>query len=312
MFCLKVPTLFLIPCFLKHDYVKFFNGVFFTLIICIAVIYFKSFLSLNELSINSRLDIGNIDSIWVSRLLCECILISMLILDNRNLTNILLVFTILPLAYACGSKGPVLSLCIVLLMYFLKKHKLKTKVILFTAFAISIVIFNIIKPISLLEADSFFVQRFLRVTPDFSSERIIEESRAVVWPMTMAKFLHGDIDKIMFGQGVGNFSNLFYGEYSEIRSYPHNLFMELLVEQGFLFFVLSIILGFWLFKRSSSIFKYFFLYYLINSMFTGDLILNEHVFFYFSCMIMIKDNTINRLKAKHKINPVLNLQYANK
>ena len=79
---------------------------------------------------------------------------------------------------------------------------------------------------------------------------------------------------------MGEFSSFFQNSLGNQRFYPHNIVLELLVEFGLLPTLLTLIYAGQLLIKSKSMYKYIFLYFIVNSMFSGDLILNEYIYFY--------------------------------
>lgn len=282
MFMGKVPVLLLIPSFIT-DYKSFFKGALCTLLLFITITFFKAIPMITEVSINNRLELGLLNPIWISRAIFEALLISMLILRNRKIVNIFIFLLCLPLAYVSGSKGPIVAFFFVMAIYALSSphYKIYKRAFMLIIVCILTAAFFYVKhSVSNNQVNAFIVQRFLSVTPDAASEGIKAESRTVVWPTSAAKFITSDPFHILFGYGVGNFSRFYFDGSDDTRFYPHNIFLELLVENGIILFLIILCMVWLLYKNSDTKFNYIFLYYLVNACLSGDIILNEMLFFY--------------------------------
>ena len=282
MLIIKATALLLIPCFIKN-YENFFRGIFSALLIFVLYALFTSIFSIQNVSVNNRIDLGVLNSIWISRAVLECCLISIFILNKNWKYNVFLFLICLPTIFVSGSKGPLLAFLIVLIIYLYKISGLRTKFLYLIIF-LSIIFFvaKLSKSSVWFNSDSYIVERFLSVTPESASEGIKAESRTVVWSVSTKNYLNQDLRHILFGLGVGNASKLFYGNYINSRFYPHNLLLEILFEQGLLFLLFILSFGYFLIRNNKNNFSYLLIYCFLNAMFTGDIILNEFIFFYLS------------------------------
>lgn len=285
MFFVKTTSLLLIPCLIT-DYKMFFKGAFFALFLFVILTLFKSFFNIQNVDINDRIELGVLNPIWISRAVLECSLISIFVLGKKWKFNIVILLLCLPTIYVSGSKGPLLAFLIVIILKHYKTSRLKTNFrYLFVTLIFVLLFFKISQPYNLFNSNSYFSERFLSITPESSSEEIKAESRTIVWTISTINYLNQDAKHILFGQGVGNSSKLFYGDYMPFRFYPHNLLLEILFEQGLLFLIFFSFFIYILIRKKENSFYYLFLYYFINSMFSGDILLNEFVFFYLSLVI---------------------------
>jgi hypothetical protein len=286
----KIPALTVIPFYLKKGYKSFFWGYVASLILLTLILSVQSGTSLSAESptVSSRLEAGSLNPIWISRLVLEAVMLSALVLRVGKTKLFLLILFCLPVIYSSGSKGPILACAFA---WFLHNFKWKEKSGLKIALIILLLVpvgFIGYRVLTSLDPNSYFVQRFMRVVPDESADEIVEESRAVVWPQTVQKISDEGIIPLLFGNGIGNYPRFYYGYFMNDRVYPHNFFLEMIVEQGLLFSLFVLIAIIYFYRRSKNSFKYLFLYFFLNAMFSGDIILNERVFFYLSFAAMHK------------------------
>ncbi len=162
-------------------------------------------------------------------------------------------FAILALAFliASAARGPAIFLAIVLLLSFLKTFyvKIKRKWI----FLIAILLLVIIPVfIHLLLTDPKFVS-FLNTMLDRTIKRFSKliafftgqgQDLSAQERVSMLQFtIHGIFDNIkhfLIGHGIGSFGILYLGK--DIRWYPHNIFLEIWYEIGFIPFLLMVLL----------------------------------------------------------------------
>ena len=145
--------------------------------------------------------------------------------------------------------------------------------------------------------DTYFTQRFLTIIPDTSDINAMEENRLYFIPIILNNFFNQDLITILFGSGVGNTSKIFYGKYLNGRFYPHNILVEILCEFGLLFLLWISITTINFYKKNKSIFKFIFLFFVLNAMFSGDIILNEFIFLYAG--IIISTNSLTNKNESH-------------
>lgn len=231
MLLTKIIPLLLIGSFLKtrKSVLAFFKGYCYTQIVFIIIVFFICITQINTFNVNTRLIVGGLNPIWIIRVSYECVLIYFIVLGERGRNLLLLILATLPILYATGSKGPFLSFLLVSSLYFISTIKKKYIYLILIVLGTSIVF---ISAYVSSNEESYITQRFFRAVPDGSSEEIFEESRVVVWPLTLIKMSELDFSRLLFGQGVGNFSKFYFGRESDMRYYPHNFFLELAVEQG--------------------------------------------------------------------------------
>ena len=108
-------------------------------------------------------------------------------------------------------------------------------------------------------------------------------------------------NNFIFGAGTGNFAYLYNKR--DTRDYPHNIFSEILYENGIIAMIFIFIMSFYAFyilrnsQHSLTIgYAMMYLYFLFNSLFSGDLISNNFVFGFWIFMILSYKNE-NKFKS---------------
>lgn len=268
----------LIPLLLKEKQNYFIRGYFFALTIVALLYSVYTFINLNNVSLNNRMDIGNIKTIWVSRIYIEFLFMYFFFHYKKQKLFFILFFIIgLLVVYVSGSKGAIVS-GIIVSVFYLMRHLSLQKKLSFWMISFIIIGFSFFY-ISKLPKESYIKQRFFRIVPDNAGEIHKKNNRLAVWSEVITKLPDQKL-KLLFGEGVGNF-NVFFNKEKGMRYYPHNIILEIFIENGllilFLFFAL-----FYNSMKQKSIFIYLILFYFLNANFSGDIILNERLFFYMS------------------------------
>jgi hypothetical protein len=256
---------------------SFMNGVFTILVLFVLASLAKSAEFVLNPNIHNRIETGVFNPIWISRAAFEAVLISIIVLRKSKYSSILTVVVAILIAYASGSKGPIVAVIVALAFWYFRdsnKALLRVSLILGVVATVLVAIFKI------MEHDTYLIQRFFLIVPTGSSDWLTVNARDVMWPKTISLLLDQDLFKTIFGNGLGEFSSFFQNSLGNQRFYPHNIVLELLVEFGLLPTLLTLIYAGQLLIKSKSMYKYIFLYFIVNSMFSGDLILNEYIYFY--------------------------------
>ncbi len=266
-----------------EDYHTFFKFVLFLTLLFVlnSFIYFLQF----GLQKDTNLNYFVINRIWVCRLYGVGIIAASFCWhtsDNYKkkyylLAGLLfLVFIIL-----LGKRGPILSLIIVFgLMYLFRKKTLFKKdmyifipIILFTLFFI------------------LYWKEFFEILSDFvgtAGNRQI----SVLYRVQMIQLFTKVLNSItMTGLGAGSFSKLSVGQ--DLRWYPHNIFIETLLEIGIIGGIILVLIIYFQLKEflelrrtyidNSRIYEVIlhsvsiFYYGLLNAQFSGDLFSNRYI-----------------------------------
>lgn len=211
--------------------------------------------------------IGMRNAIWCSRFVGFLILPSVVcFLSERKLTfmDVIGFLCALYIMISSGSRGPILSILVVILVSLFPKMKIRYRVI--TLMSVFIV----------YEAFMMFSERFTSGSAEYSNLARIE-------------FINNILDSkfnIWRGVGIGSFGLFMYGEDS--FSYPHNLFFETYVETGvagLLLLTLALVATIRKCKLTSYYFM-FTVYFFANAMVSGDITGNNYLFV-FAALILL-------------------------
>jgi len=245
---------------------------------------------------SGRLSVLGGGPIVYSRWMCLAILILIFYPKYKfKLLNLILIISFLLLAFATGSRGPLLSLFITLFVFFILNYiKLLYKVIiLFVAF-IGVLAFTPIGE-KVLKSDAID-----RVTMNIKHGGSLKSTGA---RMDFTKRSISLISDYPFGVGCGNWQTAANDKkfnYVIAHAYPHNLFFELTNEYGvlagllFLFLILHIFyLSFIKMKKNRSnitslypLLFYALIFLFLNTMLSGDL-MDGRILFVFISLILI-------------------------
>jgi hypothetical protein len=207
---------------------------------------------------------GSENSILFSRNISTYLII--LITIKHKCSHILRYLTLLLaliLLFASASKGPMVGLLIIVYYYFIKnnnKNALQINIAFFSALLLIIFLLFLIDQNNYL-FDTNFYSLFARQ----EYFRIAFEN------------LNFNLFK---GVGIGSFALVFLGE--DIISYPHNIFVEIFLENGLIGLLLLIVLLFKFYINFSlNIISLLILFFLISAQFSGDIPGNNNFFILF-------------------------------
>ncbi len=224
------------------------------------------------------------------------------------------VFAILPISLsliATNTRGPVLMLLFIILIYivFFWGRKIKEKFIIFgVVISITIILLFLI-PSNFLNRYAYFFEQNVFNTTTSVSQASSSAMRLIYYNRVFEYFKDYPFS-LIFGTGIGNFSNLF-DCYHKV-SYPHNIFLEVLFEQGligFVFFLIGILMLVIEIKDVIRIdikeyrhlflsFVLSFFYFLLNAQLSGDLFDNRYLWLFWGgtigLLITINDKGFNK------------------
>ncbi|MBS1752099.1 MAG: O-antigen ligase family protein [Bacteroidetes bacterium] len=221
---------------------------------------------------------SGLNPIWSARYLGYIFLLLLLIVREKPHNLLLYGYMLALFLYivTAGSKGPVIALFGGCLVFFANE---KTSVNIKTIFYIVLVIALLILMLNAIDffSSQFFIDRF-------SSKTTSGEEREGL--MDVAFHYFGAFS-FLFGTGTGNFGYLIY--HRDVREYPHNIVVELYIENGIFAIIILVLMYVSVLKNFRMIFKStklrmlfaMFIYFGMNSMFSGDLLGNEYFFIFF-------------------------------
>ncbi len=216
----------------------------------------------------SRYILSGIDNpIAISRMATFLLLVFLIFLKNNKLSFVdysAFVVAIISVAMS-GSKAPVLALIICLIYWYWEILNFKKLVLIVLGLIGTYQTLSVIMPNSYL-FDNDFHSVFYRIE---ALEFILSA------PITMT------------GHGFGSYDLIFYGV--DGPGYPHNIFAEIYFESGLIIMMLMAIFVILIVfkKKSNKLYHVFFLFWIINSQFSGDLPGNSVVFL--SAYLVISD-----------------------
>ncbi|MCF7885300.1 MAG: O-antigen ligase family protein [Candidatus Marinimicrobia bacterium] len=235
--------------------------------------------------------------------------------QSKNSKNKLFAsLAIIPLAVslvATNTRGPILfSLLLIFVFVFFYLKISMTKKLTFLGIFISIIIIFVL----ILPANTF--NRFLllfhkaSINANQSVWSAGSSARRVIFIKRLLVYLGQHPATLFIGSGAGSFADLFqdYG----VCLYPHNLFFEVLFEQGLLGFTILIIsitilirdIYIYYYKKGNMtndilIFVFGFMYFFLNAMISGDVDSNRILWLFWGGiigMIISQQNNIHKLE----------------
>lgn len=263
-----IPYSFLINHHFNNSDINFLVVLLFSIsciLFIISIFYVNIFLS-------GRSGVLGGGPIILSRWLCFGA-ICLLFLPYKIKFRVLFSLLFLGMAMMTGSRGPIVSIILVILIYFMLNFKK-----LFRRFMIILSIFIALVMTSIQFLEN--IRPIVRIFSNLTYKSLEDNPRILLFKDSINMIL-----EYPFGVGCGNFSaysntKLFF---TKMKAYPHNLFLEVFNEYGimcgllFLFFIIislykgykSILINK---SRYSELFFYLSIYLLVNSMFSGDFI----------------------------------------
>ncbi|MCK4357255.1 MAG: O-antigen ligase family protein [Candidatus Cloacimonetes bacterium] len=255
-------------------------------------------------SLITRFTITGENPIGLSRVMGLGIIFGLILLDesNKKLIKIGIMLALLPIIFsmlATNTRTAVIILFFIVLIYiiFFSRLKIGMKFIQLISIIAIIVVMIYVLPQSLTSRYvTIFNPRQFNIPPNIS-EAMGLGVRLYYCRQIIEYFINNPL-RIMFGTGIGNFSS-FFGV--DTMAYPHNIFMEILYEQGIVglsIFIIGIIL---IIKEISRkfhsineglksifiIFLFSFIYFFIHAQINGDIPGNRFVWLFWGGIIGI-------------------------
>lgn len=209
------------------------------------------------------------------------ILFSLLIRKHLSIIKISLIYFLLLLfafaLFITGSRGPIISVlfAVMVILFINLRRKEFSLISTIKIIIIFIVLLNLsiyIVPIQLSETQGFL--RILSFTETGNDIDTLSSGRSYLLGIAFKGFL----DSNYMGIGTGGYASL-----QPFELYPHNLFIEILIEQGLIgFLIISIVFLFTLhrisllinghdFTKAQEVVIVIWFYALMNSMFSADI-----------------------------------------
>jgi O-antigen ligase len=221
---------------------------------------------------------GSLNPIWIARYLGFLFLMALFIVKKESRNFFLYGYMLVLFLYmvTAGSKGPIIALLGGCLIFFTNENvsvNIKTIFFLILIFTVFILLLNAIDFFS----SSFFIERY-------SGKNTSVDDREM---LINVAFQFSGIVSFLVGTGTGNFGYVI--SHKDERRYPHNIVAELYFENGIISLVILALIYISVLKYHRLIFKSrklrmlfaIFVYFGLNSMFSGDLLGNEYFFIFF-------------------------------
>jgi O-antigen ligase len=226
---------------------------------CVAACFFIVVPTYNHEGI--RILVGTDNNIWFGRLVALTSLCIIFVFGDRlSLIIIFILLTTVSMLYISDARGALLSFIISTLVYFFSAPK-KIYIILAMIFPLAVV------------TSSLLLGDFLDSQNDFSN---LERLKLYIFSF------NGIIDSPILGHGPGSFEKNYWDE--DVK-YPHNIFLEISYEYGF---ITCLLFFFFLLKITPICEKTDFsllIFFLANASFSGNLFGNFHLFILFLSII---------------------------
>ncbi|MFT3947230.1 MAG: O-antigen ligase family protein [Agriterribacter sp.] len=219
-----------------------------------------------------------LNPIWVARYLGLLFLLALSVVHKGKRNYIIYAYMVCLFLYmiTSGSKGPIIALlggCAI----FLADNKLANNMKYIFTFLVLVAGLLLLLDFIDFFSSSFFIARF-------SGESSSGTEREELIDMALR---YRGIPGFLFGNGTGDFGYLM--NRTDKRLYPHNIFAELYYENGIVGVSIIIIMMYTVFKKFAIIFRHrtlklicaIFVYYALNTMFSGDLGANQFFFIFF-------------------------------
>lgn len=281
---------FIYPLFLRRLNLQLQYKLFLFILLPLAI-WFILFKTLYFSPLNSGYRLVNVRFYDIRRNylgfgMCLCILT---ILQIHLKKPVLIGIFSIVLLFGLGSRGALIFLLITLIIWKWKsmvhrvmRFKLKKKALRILTIA------TVTLPIILITqyqriADFLYLgvvrfQSLFRVSRDQSLQGRFERIAFAT------EDIFSSFSTIFFGNGIGSFGILYTG--TDVREYPHNIFLEVLFELGIVALILFCVFLFlpFLYKRLV-VFKVLVLYFLLNALKSGDLVGLWLLFFFIGLLV---------------------------
>lgn len=304
-------------------YVKIVEwGVFF--ISLVNAVFIVKYIVSGELAkmIMVRVSVTGANPIGMARVCGLGVLFWLISLSDRRQNIAVTVCILIPITIsliAAGSRGPLLAVIISLLVYTMAYTHIDIKYKL--GFILLVILFALLLYFLLPES---LLARYSRLFQEntFSSSlsvaRASSSNQRFIFVKRILQYFNDNPGEIVFGTGMGSFKELF--DYKFHASYPHNIFFEVLYEQGLV--GLTVLIGGFAYifyyahqfikhiKGYSYFVKFYiaFIYFLLNAQVSGDISINRFIWFFMGGVIglMIRYEVENSNAGDIKLKNVRN------
>jgi len=219
------------------------------------------------------------------------------LVENRR--KIYIFIALLPMVLslaASNTRGPVIALFAVVFIYlfFIVNIGWTKKILALLALVLVVICIYVILPENLLNRYMYLFQG-----NSFSTARSVTQvsssAQRLIFFQRIFEYFQDYPLSLIWGNGIGNFAKLF--EEYQVAYYPHNIFLEILYEQGLIGIVIFSVSVFYILWGAIQVIskkgdkQYFvkiflaFMYFLINAQVSGDLSDNRYIWFFAGALI---------------------------
>ncbi|WP_160714450.1 hypothetical protein [Chitinophaga solisilvae] len=240
---------------------------------CLIWFAFFAFLLFRVRDETGRYSIPGLNNpIWFSRFI-GMLMIVLLYCEKPTNKNVVLYFSSILIAlflmFAGGSRGPLLA--VIITYCFIKSYLVsKKKIILILTLIVLLILIGF-----------KFVGGYLFETNFYSlSERV-----NLVGLFSSLKFDY------LKGNGIGSYSISFFGK--DVVQYPHNVFLELFIENGIIgVLIFIVVMGIFFKKFQPNIITFLCFFYFLSSLPSGDIPGNNNLYILLYLSIYARGNTL--------------------
>lgn len=209
-----------------------------------------------------------------------------------------------------GSKGPMFSVFFTIIFYVFTK--MENTAILKNIFKISVLLllfggYNYM--FSKFEYGDFVKERFINNTRSYDSRRGLYEQ-------ALKEYSESNIFQFFFGHGAGDFGMVEH--HKDLSGYPHNLLLEVIYENGLFGIIILLMILYLIFKKAyrcnddvlTNSLIFISVFYVSNSMFSGDYNYNSSFILYYFIYFYISLNPKQDTSVWHLTVTKSNLKFS--
>lgn len=301
---LTILIAFVYPMILKKFSIKKFFTFFILSTLIISIVYtplfFKAYSILYTANINVKTQMIYGSYLTVGYIIGISIILNVFSNLYNNKIKLLITVILFSILFITGARGPIVFLLLTFVIYgfniiFIKRKINIKKTILISS--LLILVFILIS--SKINFDVIFERSINRLFALTTNEDSASNDRLKRYYFVLEKT---NSENLLLGHGFGSFGIEF--EKKDLRSYPHNIFLEFLFELGiiglFLFLFLLYLISKLLFYNKNFLLFATFIFLLLNSMKSLSISDSRIMFAFFAIMILFNAKSLNN-NPKEKI-----------
>jgi O-antigen ligase len=295
---------FIYPIILKEFSIKKFFTFFILSTLVISIIYtplfLKSYAILYTIKVNAKAEMIYGSYLTIGYIIGISIILNVFSNLFNNKIKLILTITLFGILFITGARGPIVFLLLTFILYgsyiILIKRKINLKKIILSS---SIVLLILIPLSSKINLDQIFERSINRLFALTTNSDSAANDRITRYLFVLEKT---DSNNLLLGHGFGSFGIEY--EKKDLRSYPHNIFLEFLFELGiiglFLFLFLLYLVSSRLFYNKKFLLFAIFIFLLLNSMKSLSISDSRIMFSFFAIIIICNSKLLNFNLIKEK------------